>query len=119
MERGKITISENRITIAGDVWMADFEIADLFGVTLAAVNCNIKSIFKSGVLKDFDTCRYIRLENGNSADIYNIEIITALAFRLHSLPAKIFRTWLIRKAVTPARSAPPIILQLGSDSFLC
>lgn len=119
MERGKITISQSNIAITGDVWMADYEIADLFGVTLSAVNSNIKSIYKSGVLKECDTYRYLLLENGNRADAFNMELIATLAFRLNSMPAKTFREWLVKKAVTPVRAAPPIILQLGNDSFLC
>lgn len=97
MERGKITISSNSIAITGDVWMADYKIADLFGVTLSAVNSNIKSIYKSGVLKEYDTYRYLLLENGNRADTFSLDLITSLAFRLNSLPAKTFRDWLCRK----------------------
>ena len=88
MERGTITISRTSVTITGHVWMADYEIAELFGVTLSAVNS------------------------------YNMEMITALAFRLNSLPAKIFRGWIIKKAVTPIRSEPPIVLQF-KEGFQC
>ena len=118
MERGIITINRNGVTITGNVWMTDFEIADLLGVTLPAVNSRIKSVYKSGVLSENDTYRYIRLENGNRADVYNMEMITALAFQLNSLPAKVFREWLVRKAVTPVRSQPPVFIQL-KDGFLC
>lgn len=98
--------------------MTDYEITDLLGVTLSAVRNHVKSIFKSGVLPENGTYRYIRLESGNRADAYNIEMITALAFRLNSLPAQIFREWVVRKAVTPSRSAPPIVLQIG-NGFPC
>lgn len=118
MERGIITINRNGVTLTGNVWMTDFEIADLFGVTLSAVNSRIKSIYKSGVLSENDTYRYIRLENGNRADAYNMEMITAIAFGLNSLPAKVFREWLVRKAITPVRSQPPVFIRL-KDGFLC
>lgn len=119
MERGTISISKNGVSITEtNIWMTDYEITELFGVTSCAVRSHIKSIFKSGVLSESDTYRYIRLENGNRADAYNMEIITALAFRLNSLPAKIFREWVVRKAVAPARSAPPIVLQIGKG-FPC
>lgn len=119
MKRDRITINGNMISITGNnIWMTDYEITELFGVTSCAVRSHIKSIFKSGVLSESDTYRYIRLENGNRADAYNMEIITALAFRLNSLPAKIFREWVVRKAVAPARSAPPIVLQIGKG-FPC
>lgn len=119
MERGTISISKNGVSITGNnIWMTDYEITDLLGVTSGAVRSHIKSIFKSGVLSESDTYRYIHLENGNRADAYNMELITALAFRLNSLPAKIFREWVVRKAVTPSRSTPSIILQIG-NGFPC
>lgn len=119
MKRDKITISGNMVSITGaNVRMTDYEITDLFGVTSGAVHNHIKSIFKSGILPESDTYRYILLENGNRADTYNMEMITALAFRLNSLPAQIFREWVVKKAVTPTRSAPPIVLQIG-NGFPC
>ena len=113
-----ITINKNGVTITGNAWMTDYEIADLFGVTLSVVNCHIKSIYKSGMLKESDTYQYIVLENGNRADTYNLEMITTLAFRLNSHPAKVFRAWIMRKAVMSLHSQPPIFIQL-KDSFLC
>lgn len=119
MERGTISISKSGVSITGtNIWMTDYEITDLLGVTLSAVRNHVKSIFKSGVLSENGTYRYILLENGNRADAYNMEMITALAFRLNSLPAKIFREWVVKKAVTPTRSAPPIVLQIGKG-FPC
>ena len=119
MERGTISISKSGVSITGtNIWMTDYEITDLLGVTLSAVRSHVKSIFKSGVLPESGTYRYILLESGNRADAYNMEMITALAFRLNSLPAKIFREWVVRKAVTPSRSAPPIVLQI-SNGFPC
>lgn len=112
MKRGILTIHKNNVTLSGNVWMTDYEITDLFRVTFSAVNSQIKAVYKSGALKEYDTYQYIRLENGNRADAYNLEMITALAFRLNSLPAKIFRQWVIKKAATPVRSHPPIVLQL-------
>lgn len=119
MKRDRITINGNMVSITGaNVWMTDYEITELLGVTSGAVRSHIKSIFKSGILSESDTYRYILLENGNRADAYNMEMITALAFRLNSLPAKIFREWMVRKVVTPPRSAQPIVLQIG-NRFPC
>lgn len=41
----------------------------------------IKAIIKSDTLHDNEVCKYVRLENGNGADVYNLEVIIALAFR--------------------------------------
>ncbi|WP_455584890.1 hypothetical protein [Bacteroides sp.] len=101
MKRNNISIYGNTVTISGNnVWMTDYEIAEFFIVPLAAVNSHIKSTYKSGVLRECDTCQYIRLENGNRADAYNIEMITALAFQLNSINTLVFRKWLMCKATT-------------------
>ena len=113
MERGIIIINRGGVSITGNVRMADYEIAELFGVTLSAVNSNIKLIYKSGALQKDETYKYIRLENGNRADTYNMEVITALSFLLKSLPAKVFREWIIKKAVKPAQSYAPVILRIN------
>lgn len=119
MKRDKITIDGNMVSITGNsIWMTDYEITDLLGVTSGAVRSHIQSIYKNGVLSESDTYRYIHLENGNRADAYNMEMITALSFRLNSLPAKIFREWVARKAVTPSRSTSPVVLQIG-NGFPC
>lgn len=118
MVRGTIAINKHGVTVTGNVWMTDYELADLFGVTLPAVNSHIKALYKSDVLKACDTYRYIRLESGNRADVYNMEMITALSFRLNSQPAKVFREWLIRKAVMPDRSRQPIVIRL-KDGYPC
>ena len=73
MERGIITITETGVALTGNVWMTDYEITDLFGVTFSAINSQIKAIFKSGVLREHDTCQYTHLENGNRADTYNMD----------------------------------------------
>lgn len=36
------------------------------------------------VLNDFEVCRYVRRENGLSADVYSLEIIIPIAFRLNT-----------------------------------
>lgn len=96
MERKIILVHENGlITIPNsDVWMTEIEIADMFHVTVRAVNAGIKGVLKSGILKEYDCLRYIRFENGSGVDAYNVEMIFAMAFRINSFPAKSFREWL-------------------------
>jgi hypothetical protein len=118
MKRDKITIDENTVTIVGnEVWMTGTELAELFGTSVGAVNGAIKAVIKSDVLNDYEVCKYVRLENGNGADVYNMEVITALAFRLNTYPAAVFRKWLIRQATAPVRATPPIIIQY-KEGFL-
>ena len=100
-----ITIKNGLVTIrptALGVWLTQSQIADLFGVFSAAVSTNIRAILKSGVLYEDRVIRRIRCRNGNIVERYSLEMITALAFRLKSENAKVFRRWIVERATTPA-----------------
>lgn len=104
MKRDRITIGENGVTLTGsEVWMTAIELAELFGTTAGAVNAGIKVIIKSDTLHDYEVCKYVHLENGNGADVYNMEVVASLAFRLNTHGASVFRKWLIVKATTTMR----------------
>ena len=62
----------------GEVWMTVWEIAELLNVTGTAVKNTIKRIWKQSVLKDFQHSQYIKLENGYSAHVYDMEVIIAI-----------------------------------------
>lgn len=115
MKREIITIDEyGRLDIPTDtaaIWMTEAEIVELFGTTAAAVHTGIKAIFKENVLHDYEVCKCIRLNSGNSADVYNMEVVIALAFRLNTYPASVFRKWLVKTATAPRRMTPPIVIQ--------
>ena len=83
MKRGIITNNGQGIHISdGEVWMAAWEIADLFYTTAGVINSRIKAILKANILKKYDICQCIKLENGNSADVYNLNMIIALSLSL-------------------------------------
>lgn len=96
MKRDRITIGENGVTLTGsEVWMTAMEMAELFGTTAGAVNAGIKAIIKSDTLNDYEVCKYVRLENGNGAEVYNLEVIIALAFRIHAQGATRLREYIL------------------------
>lgn len=98
-----ITIDEGRVTIrpsAGGIWMTQHEIADLFGVFVSAVGANTRSIFKNELLREERVRWEIRHRNGNTTTLYNLEMITVLAFRLKSRRAELFRRWIVQQAIT-------------------
>jgi hypothetical protein len=101
MEKGKIIINESGVQItpaSGNVWLPEWQIAELFGVFVSKVSSNVRSILKSGVLSVNEVSYCYHYANGNSVDLYNLEMITALAFRIHSRNADIFRAWLMKRA---------------------
>lgn len=108
MERQVITIQEECVICAphlGEVWMTAWEIAELFYVSGVTVKNTIKRIWKQGALKEFETYRYIKLDNGNSADVYNLEMVMAIAFQIDTFQAKLFREWIVGKIVHREQNA--------------
>lgn len=94
---GSITIDGEQITVrrtaGGEVWLTQSEIARLFGVFEAAVRANIKAIYRSEALRRGRTLRIV-----HGVELYSLEMIAALAFRLRSLESEAFRRWLLRPA---------------------
>lgn len=82
-----------------EVWMTLAEIADLFNLPAATVGREIKAIRKTGVLVDYEACKYIRKADGCSVDIYHWDIIVALAYRINTFYAHAFRKWLKEKRI--------------------
>ncbi|MCM1151666.1 MAG: protein-tyrosine kinase [Alistipes senegalensis] len=104
MKTQPITIENGQVTIrpsANGVWLTQAQIADLFGVFTAAVNANIRAILKSGILDENRVFRRTRARNGNLIEHYDLEMITALAFRLKSEKAEAFRRWIAERATKP------------------
>ncbi len=99
-----ITIENRRVTIrqtTNGIWLTQSQIADLFGVFSAAVSTNIRAMLNSGVLDEDRVVRRTRCRNGNIVERYDLEMITALAFRLKSENAEAFRRWIVERATTP------------------
>lgn len=81
----------------GEIWMNEMELADLFGVIAPAVRAAIQAIYKSGVLKEQETQKYIQLENRYYADVYNFPMIVALVFRINSYGAEQVRNAILER----------------------
>lgn len=99
MKREIITIDEygrlNMPTDTAAIWMTEAEIVELFGTTAGAVHTGIKAIFKENVQHAYNVCKCIRLDSGNSADVYNMEVVVALAFRIRSQGATKLREYIL------------------------
>ena len=108
MDRGIITISETGVVTipTAPIWMTKFEIADLFGVFSCDVRKAIHTIYKNKELNEFDTMKYLKQPDGISYDVYNIEVIIAVAFRICSKESVLFRRFIINEISTTKRETP-------------
>ena len=92
MERNIITMGESSYIImpenVASIWMSEPELVDLFGVIVPTLRAAIKAVYKSGVLKEYEVQKYVRLENGYHADVFGFSMIVALTFRINSFGAE-------------------------------
>ena len=108
-EFGSLSIENGNVTIElssdGTVWMTQWQIARLFGVFVAAINNNIRSIYKSKHVNEYRTHRM-----SGYVDLYNLEMIAALSFRVGSMGSEAFRKWLLFR---PQQKM--IVMQVDAD----
>ena len=119
MDRGIITISETGVVImpTAPIWMTQFEIADLFGMFSCDVRKAIHTIYKNKELNKFDTMKYVKQSDGISYDVYNIEVIIAVAFRICSKESVLFRRFIINEISGTKRGTPvTLFVSCGRDN---
>lgn len=111
MKRNRITITDGIVNVPANVRMTYFEIAELFGVFTKTVRANIKAILKSGVVKpDFSTGATV-IGSAIYTDYYGLEMVTALAFRVNSLEAQLFRNYATQKLY----HSKPLFIQIPKN----
>ena len=98
------------------VWMTKFEIADLFGVFSCDIRKAIWAIYKNKELSETDTKKYIKQPDGISYDVYSLEMIIAIAFKICSKETLLFRRFIITS--NPQLSSSASFLRLNVLSSL-
>lgn len=108
MDRGIITISEAGVTTmpTAPVWITQFEIADLFSVFLCYIRKAIHTIYKNKELNECDTMKYIKQSDGISYDVYSLEMVIAIAFRICSKESILFRRVVINEICATKKWQP-------------
>lgn len=78
-------------------WMSQKRMADLYNVETNTINYHLKEIFKSGELNEQSVIRKIGITaNDNktyNTNIYNLDAIIAVGYRVNSYQATQFRIW--------------------------
>ena len=106
-ENGTLLVPTDTNCIA----MTEYEIAELFGVIAPTIRAAIKAVYRSGVIREGDAKRCLRRENGNVIEVYSVEAVVALAFRVDSFGAHKLREHLFHTLrMNGRRSAVHILL---------
>ena len=121
MNRGIITISETgAVTIPTvPVWMTKFEIADLFGVFSYDIRKAIHAIYRNKELNETETMKYVKQANRISYDVYSLEMVIAVAFRICSKESILFRRFVINEICATKKGSPvTLFFSCGKGSNL-
>ena len=108
MDRGIITISENgTVTMpTAPVWMTQQEMCDAFNV----FGCDIRraeySIYKNMELSEEETVRHVRQDGRICYDVYSLEMVIAIAFKLRTKECMAFRRFIMDKLCSANRENP-------------
>ena len=107
MEKGEIILYQPNETIKlevrleeENVWLTQAQIAALFGTEIPAISKHIRNIYQSEELDRESTVskmEIVRLEGNRkvrrSIDIYNLDMILSIGYRVNSKNATKFRQW--------------------------
>lgn len=93
MTRGIIIISESGIVSmpVEEVWMTLDEIADMFGVFDSLILKTIRAIYKGKELSELETSKCIPSGKGYRVDVYNLDVVIILAYRISTVQSRAFR----------------------------
>lgn len=120
MERGIITMDESGNIImsenVADIWMSEPELVELFGVIAPTLRASIRAVYKSGVLKEHEVQKYIRLGNGYHADVFSFPMVVALTFRINTFGAEQVRNAILER-VYLGKEKINIFFSLGVNSM--
>jgi len=72
-----------------------WQLAQLFGVYESTVNACIKAVIKSEIIIPSFDCPLVQTGKTFLPEVYDLEMIVALAFRLNSADTSEFRKWII------------------------
>ena len=108
MDRGIITISENGIVIMPTVpvWMTQQEMCDAFNVFGCDIRRAVHAIYKNMELSEKETMRHVRQDGRICYDVYNLEMVIAIAFRLRTKESMAFRQFIMDKLCSANRENP-------------
>lgn len=105
MERGIITITENgAVTMpTAPIWMTQQEMSDAFNVFGCDIRKTIHTIYKNMELLESETKRHVGQDGRIRYDVYSLEMVIAVAFKLRSHEAMAFRKFIMGRLCTASR----------------
>ena len=116
MIRNKITINDNgKITVSDNVKMNITEIADLLGLYYQTTKRAIREIEKANIAQGDFTAGGVVENSKIYPDYYGLNMVIAVAFRVNTYEADVFRKWILKRITTHQKQSPHIFIQLSQN----
>ena len=100
----------------GSIAMTEWELCELFGVVAPTIRAGIKALCKSGVLREHEIKRTIRMSDKRSMEVCNLEAIIALAFRIGTFGAERVRNAVLERLYLRKDKQTIFLLLNGTDT---
>lgn len=81
----------------GATAMSEWEVCELFGITAPTLRVGVRALCKGGVLRECEIKRTIRISDKCNMEVYNLETIIALAFRIGTFGAERVRNAILER----------------------
>ena len=69
----------------------------------------VKAIFKDGILKEQGVRRHVRKNDRISYDVYSLELVIAVAFRIDSIESRAFREFIMQSVIGKQTSRTKLV----------
>lgn len=118
-EKNIITIDEyGKVAMPTDIdatAMTEWELCELFGITAPTFRAAIKALCKSGISREYGIRRTIRISDRCNIEVYNLETITALAFRIGTYGAERVRQALLGRIMHGRKEKTTVFVSLFTE----
>ena len=89
---------DNTLSIpAGEIWMSESELVDLFGVLIPKLRNTILMLYKEEKVRPYEAERTIKVHRNVYQTVYNFEVVLLLAFRLNTYQTRAVRRELMER----------------------
>lgn len=100
----------------GATAMSEWEICELFGVTAPTLRVRVRALCKGGVLREYEIKRTIRISDKCNMEVYNLETIIALAFRIGTFGAERVRNAVLERLYLRKEKTTIFLSLNGTDT---
>lgn len=108
--------------VGNTVWLTQSEIARLLDIYTVTVANNLRSIFKSGVLREERVSKTYRYKTDSCKEcftiFYNLDAVIALAYRIRSRNAEIIRAWIPKMICRKKERVYTVLQYKASDQLM-